>query len=102
MTAVRSSDASCKLLQGHRFTATGGGRVPRLVLPGGLFPMRTILIRSVLALPVLLSAAAVPALAQSATRGKVVDAQGKPVPDAVILFQAQGVNRKTQTKTDRT
>jgi Tfp pilus assembly protein PilF len=63
--------------------------------------MRTILIRSVLALAVLLSAAAVPALAQSVTRGKVVDAQGKPVPDAVILFEAQGVNRKTQTKTDR-
>ena len=63
--------------------------------------MRTILIRSVLALAVLLSAAAVPALAQSVVRGKVVDAQGKPVPDAVILFEAQGVNRKTQTKTDR-
>jgi cytochrome c-type biogenesis protein CcmH/NrfG len=63
--------------------------------------MRTMLIRSLLALAVLLSAAAVPALAQSVVRGKVVDAQGKPVPDAVILFEAQGVNRKTQTKTDR-
>lgn len=63
--------------------------------------MRTILIRSTLALAVLLSAAAAPALAQSVMRGKVVDAQGKPVPDAVILFEAEGVNRKTQTKTDR-
>jgi Flp pilus assembly protein TadD len=63
--------------------------------------MRTFLIRGVLALAVLLSAAATPALAQSVMRGKVVDAAGKPVPDAVILFEAQGVNRKTQTKTDR-
>jgi len=63
--------------------------------------MRTFLIRGVLALVVLLSATAAPALAQSVMRGKVVDAQGKPVPDAVILFEAQGVNRKTQTKTDR-
>src|SRR5688572_20116999 len=101
MTSMRSSDSSCKLLQGHRLTGSCGGRLPRFFLSGGLFPMRTILIRSVLALAVLLSAAAVPALAQSVTRGKVVDAQGKPVPDAVILFEAQGVNRKTQTKTDR-
>jgi Flp pilus assembly protein TadD len=63
--------------------------------------MRTILIRSTLALAVLLSAAAAPAFAQSVMRGKVVDAQGKPVADAVVLFEAQGVNRKTQTKTDR-
>jgi Flp pilus assembly protein TadD len=63
--------------------------------------MRTLLTRAVLALAVLLAASAAPALAQSVVRGKVVDAQGKPVPDAVILFEAQGVNRKTQTKTDR-
>ena len=63
--------------------------------------MRTLLSRAVLALAVLLAASAAPALAQSVVRGKVVDAQGKPVPDAVILFEAQGVNRKTQTKTDR-
>jgi Flp pilus assembly protein TadD len=63
--------------------------------------MPTLLSRAVLALAVLLAASAVPALAQSVVRGKVVDAQGKPVPDAVILFEAQGVNRKTQTKTDR-
>ena len=63
--------------------------------------MRTILSRAVLALAVLLAVSAAPALAQSVVRGKVLDAQGKPVPDAVILFEAQGVNRKTQTKTDR-
>jgi tetratricopeptide (TPR) repeat protein len=63
--------------------------------------MRILLSRAVLALAVLLAASAAPALAQSVVRGKVVDAQGKPVPDAVILFEAQGVNRKTQTKTDR-
>ena len=55
--------------------------------------MRTILIRSSLALAVLLSVAAVPAFAQSVMRGKVVDAQGKPVPDAVVLFEARGGNR---------
>lgn len=63
--------------------------------------MRTILLRGVLAVAVLLTCTAAPALAQSVMRGKVVDAQGKPVPDAVVLFEAQGVNRKTQTKTDR-
>src|SRR5688572_12725549 len=63
--------------------------------------MRTTLFRGVLALAVLLTAAAAPAFAQSVMRGKVVDASGKPVPDAVVLFEAQGVNRKTQTKTDR-
>lgn len=65
-------------------------RAPRATSMGG-----------VLAVAVLLACAASPALAQSVMRGKVVDAQGKPVPDAVILFEAQGVNRKTQTKTDR-
>ena len=63
--------------------------------------MRTNLLRGVLALAVLLTGAAAPALAQSVMRGKVVDAQGKPVPDAVVLFEAQGVNRRTETKTDR-
>ena len=42
-----------------------------------------------------------PALAQSVVRGKVIDAQGKPVPDATILFEATDANRKTQTKTDK-
>ena len=63
--------------------------------------MRTHLFRGVLALAVLLTVSAVPALAQSVVRGKVVDGQGKPVPDAVILFEATDANRKTQTKTDK-
>src|SRR5688572_2119955 len=63
--------------------------------------MRTLLICGVLALTVLLAGAVARALAQSVVRGKVVDAQGKPAPDAVVLFEAEGVNRKTQTKTDR-
>ncbi len=63
--------------------------------------MRTHLIRGVMALAVLLTVSAVPALAQSVMRGKVVDGQGKPVPDAVVLFEATDANRRTQTKTDR-
>ncbi len=63
--------------------------------------MRTHLFRGVMALAVLLTVSAAPALAQSVVRGKVVDAQGKPVPDATILFEATDANRKTQTKTDR-
>jgi len=43
----------------------------------------------------------VPALAQSVVRGKVVDAQGKAVADATVLFEATDANRKTQTKTDK-
>jgi tetratricopeptide (TPR) repeat protein len=61
--------------------------------------MRTKLFRVLCA--VLLTCAASPAFAQSVMRGKVVDAQGQPVPDAIVLFEAQGVNRRTQTKTDR-
>jgi Tfp pilus assembly protein PilF len=63
--------------------------------------MRTTLFRGALAVAVLLTCAATPALAQSVMRGTVVDGQGKPVPDAVVLFEAEGVNRRTQTKTDR-
>ena len=63
--------------------------------------MRIHLFRGVMALAVLLTMSAAPALAQSVVRGKVVDAQGKPVPDATILFEATDANRKTQTKTDR-
>jgi tetratricopeptide (TPR) repeat protein len=44
---------------------------------------------------------AVPALAQSVVRGKVVDSQGKPVQDATVLFEATDANRKVQTKTDK-
>ena len=63
--------------------------------------MRTHLFRGVVALAVLLTVSAVPALAQSVMRGKVVDGQGKPVPDATVLFEATDANRKTQTKTDK-
>jgi tetratricopeptide (TPR) repeat protein len=62
--------------------------------------MRTHLIRAVLSLAVVLAVSA-PAVAQSIVRGKVVDAQGKPVPEADVLFEAQGVNRQTRLKTDR-
>ena len=63
--------------------------------------MRTHLIRGVMALAVLLTVSATPALAQSVMRGKVVDGTGKPVPDAVVLFEATDANRRTQTKTDK-
>jgi tetratricopeptide (TPR) repeat protein len=63
--------------------------------------MRTILFRAFLAAVVLLAGAAGPAFAQSIMRGKVVDAQGQPVADATVLFEAQGVNRRIETKTDR-
>ena len=63
--------------------------------------MRTHLFRGAMALAVLVTVSAAPALAQSVVRGKVVDAQGKPVQDATILFEATDANRKTQTKTDR-
>jgi tetratricopeptide (TPR) repeat protein len=48
-----------------------------------------------------LTVSAVPALAQSVVRGKVVDSQGKPVQDATVLFEATDANRKVQTKTDK-
>ena len=62
--------------------------------------MRTTLFRGIVAVAVL-SALASPALAQSVVRGKVTDAQGKPVPDAVVEFASTDSNRKTQTKTDK-
>jgi Tfp pilus assembly protein PilF len=62
--------------------------------------MRTNLFRAVLALAVLLACTATPALAQSVMRGKVVDAKGQPVAGAVVLFEAQGANRRTEVKTD--
>jgi tetratricopeptide (TPR) repeat protein len=62
--------------------------------------MRIHLFRGILALAVVLAVSA-PALAQSVLRGKVTDAQGKPVPDAVVVFEAADANRKTQTKTDK-
>jgi tetratricopeptide (TPR) repeat protein len=62
--------------------------------------MRINLFRAV-AVAVLMTLAAGPALAQSVVRGKALDAQGKPVPDATVLFERQDVNQKAQTKTDR-
>jgi tetratricopeptide (TPR) repeat protein len=56
--------------------------------------------RGVLALAVLLFLSVAPALAQSVVRGIVVDGSGKPVPDATILFEAEGANRRTELKTD--
>ena len=63
--------------------------------------MRTYLFRGVVAVAVLCAVSVAPALAQSVVRGKVTDAQGKPVPDATILFEAVDANRKTQTKSDK-
>ena len=63
--------------------------------------MRTNLFRGVVTVAVLCAVSVAPALAQSVVRGKVVDGQGKPVPDATILFEATDANRKTQTKTDK-
>ena len=63
--------------------------------------MRTYLFRGVVAVAVLCAVSVTPALAQSVVRGKVNDAQGKPVQDATVLFEAVDANRKTQTKTDK-
>jgi len=63
--------------------------------------MRTHLFRGAVALAVLLTVSSAPALAQSVMRGKVLDTQGKPVPDAAVVFEAQDANRRTETKTDR-
>lgn len=62
--------------------------------------MRTNLIRAALALGVML-AVSNPAAAQSVVRGKVLDAQGKPVEGAVVTIEATEANRKAQTKTNR-
>jgi tetratricopeptide (TPR) repeat protein len=63
--------------------------------------MRTHLFRGVMTLAVLLAVFSAPAAAQSVVRGKVVDGQGKPVPDATVLFEATDANRRTTTKTDK-
>jgi tetratricopeptide (TPR) repeat protein len=57
---------------------------------------------SLLALPLVFALAA-PALAQTGlVKGKVVDAENKPVADApVVIEQMEGGNRKLTTKTDR-
>jgi tetratricopeptide (TPR) repeat protein len=62
--------------------------------------MRTHLFRGVCAVAVVLALAA-SAFAQSVVRGKVQDAQGKPVEGATIVFEAEGTNRKMQTNTDK-
>jgi tetratricopeptide (TPR) repeat protein len=62
--------------------------------------MRTNLIRAVLALAVVLAVSA-PVAAQSVIRGKVVDAQGKPVEGATVSIEATESNRKAQTKTNK-
>jgi tetratricopeptide (TPR) repeat protein len=62
--------------------------------------MRTNLIRGILALVVMLAVSA-PAFAQSIVRGKVVDAQGKPVEGATVTIEATEATRKAETKTNR-
>ena len=62
--------------------------------------MRTNLIRGMLALAVVLAVSA-PAFAQSIVRGKVVDAQGKPVEGATVLIEATEATRRAETKTNR-
>ncbi len=62
--------------------------------------MRTNLSRALLVIAVLLAASA-PAFAQGIVRGKVVDAEGKPVEGANILIEATASGRKAETKTDK-
>jgi tetratricopeptide (TPR) repeat protein len=62
--------------------------------------MRTYLIRGILALLVVFAVSA-PAAAQSVIRGKVVDAQGKPVEGAAVTIEATESNRRAQVKTNR-
>jgi Tfp pilus assembly protein PilF len=63
--------------------------------------MRTNLFRGVLALAILLTLSVGPALAQSIIRGKVLDASNKPVEGATVTFEAEGTNRKAETKSDK-
>src|SRR5215216_1540263 len=99
---MRLRVSSCKLLAGQRL----GSQVPadrspvRTLFPGGSY-MRTILLRGVLACAVLLTMSVAPALAQSIVRGKVVDAMNKPVEGATVTFEAEGSNRKAETKTNK-
>lgn len=62
--------------------------------------MRTHLIRSMLAAALLVVVVAASALAQPLVRGRVVDATGKPVADAVVTFVAQFVSLSRNAKTD--
>jgi Flp pilus assembly protein TadD len=54
-----------------------------------------------LALTVLLMMSVAPALAQSVVKGKVVDAQDKPVEGATVTFESQNSSVKRDTKTDK-
>ena len=58
--------------------------------------MRTNLSRALLVIAVLLAASA-PAFAQGIVRGKVVDAEGKPVEGANILIEATASGRSSVT-----
>jgi tetratricopeptide (TPR) repeat protein len=62
--------------------------------------MRIHLFRGMLALAVVLAVSA-PATAQSIVRGKVVDAQGKPVEGAKVAIEGQGIARRADTTTNR-
>jgi len=62
--------------------------------------MRPYLYRGLLALLVALVFSA-PAAAQSVIRGKVVDAQGKPVEGASVTIEATESSRRAQVKTNR-
>jgi tetratricopeptide (TPR) repeat protein len=62
--------------------------------------MRPYLFRGLLALLVALAFSA-PAAAQSVIRGKVLDAQGKPVEGASVTIEATESNRRAQVKTNR-
>ena len=63
--------------------------------------MRTSLIRGVLALAVVFAVSG-PALAQSIVRGKVLDAQGKPIEGAIVTIAGtEGSTRKAEVKTNR-
>ena len=62
--------------------------------------MRTHVLRGAVTVAMVLTMTAA-ALAQSIVRGKVSDAQGKPVDGATVTFEAQQANRKLQTKTDK-
>jgi Flp pilus assembly protein TadD len=62
--------------------------------------MRTHLIRSTLSAAVLIVMATAPAIAQPLFRGRVIDATGKPVADAVVTFVAQFVSLSRNAKTD--
>jgi tetratricopeptide (TPR) repeat protein len=62
--------------------------------------MRTHVLRGAVTVAMVLTMTAA-ALAQSIVRGRVTDAQGKPVEGATITFEAQQANRKLQTKSDK-